>query len=125
MIQGKTILIVEDEKSLSDLLKEQLENVGFSVLVANNGKDGLAIALQKHPDLIVLDLIMPVMSGVSVIEKLKEDPHGRDIKIIVLSNLLNTGKLPEASVDGHGVYKYIVKTDIKIGDLIKEIEGMF
>ena len=125
MIQGKTVLLIEDEKSLRSLLKGQLENVGFNVLVAGDGQEGLNVALEKHPDLIILDLILPVMSGVSLIEKLKEDSYGKNIKIIVLSNLTDTGKLPEENIGSHGIYKYIIKSDIKISDLVEEIKAIF
>lgn len=125
MPEKKTILIVEDEKSIREALKEKLENNDFSVLVANNGQEGLDLALQKHPDLIILDIIMPVMSGIQMIEKLKEDIWGENVRIIILTNMMDTGKLPKASVNSKGVYKYIVKTDIKIEELVKQIREMF
>lgn len=81
----KTILIVDDEPDVRQVLGKALEAEGFSILTADNGKDALMITRQELPDIVILDLLMPDISGGSVGLTLKEDPLTKDIPIIFLS----------------------------------------
>lgn len=110
----KTILIAEDELLLRNALRDKLMREGFAVLEAKNGKEGLKIALSKHPDLILLDIIMPIMDGMTMLAKLREDKWGKDARVIVLTNL------SEIAV-AHESYDYLVKSDWKIEDLIARV----
>lgn len=119
MEQKKRILIVEDEVSLRSALREKLEREGFEALEAKNGVEGLAAALSEHPDLILLDIIMPVMDGMTMLKKLREDVRGMDAKVIVLTNLSDNEKLADAME--HGTYDYLVKSDWKLEDVVKVV----
>ena len=66
------ILIVEDEVNIKIILKRRLEEEGFSVLEAENGEDGLNMAKNKHPDLILIDILLPRMDGITMLEKIRE-----------------------------------------------------
>lgn len=116
---AEKILIVEDEISIINPLQIKLKKEGFQVLTADNGKKGLAVALKERPDLILLDIVMPVMDGLTMLEKLKEDKIGRKINIVILTNLTQLGG--EQSFDKRQVADYLVKSEWKIDDLIKKI----
>lgn len=116
MENNKKILLVEDEITLRNVMRDDLVSEGFSVLEAKNGAEGLEVALHSHPDLILLDVIMPVMDGMTMLKKLRQDPWGKDAKVIILTNLNEVGKISEA-VAGK-TYDYIIKSDIKLVDLI-------
>ncbi|TSC61438.1 MAG: two-component system, OmpR family, alkaline phosphatase synthesis response regulator PhoP [Parcubacteria group bacterium Greene0416_14] len=115
----KTILIVEDEESLSRVLVDGLTQEDFATRTAKNGEEGLEVALREHPDLILLDIIMPVMDGMTMLDKLRKDVWGKNAKIIVLTNLDSNEKIAESI--RHGAYDYLVKTDWKIEDVIAKV----
>ena len=81
------ILIVEDEEMLSTMYKVKFENDGYEVYTANNGAEGIEIAAQKVPHLILLDIIMPKIDGFAVLKKLKENPKTKGVPVILLTNL--------------------------------------
>jgi CheY-like chemotaxis protein len=81
----RSIVIVEDEVDLAELLQEHLESRGFRVAVAFDGKAGLAKIADDLPDLVLTDIMMPLMDGLEMIAKLKERPRTAEIPIIVMS----------------------------------------
>ena len=115
------ILIVEDEESLRTVLRDKLKGEGYNVLTAKNGKEGLAVALKKHPDLILADIIMPVMDGMTMVKKLRDDTWGKNVSVIILTNLSDAEKTAEA-VD-RGVFDILIKSDWKIEDVIDKIKN--
>ena len=85
----------------------------------------MELALSKHPDLILLDLIMPEMDGMSVLKKIREDKWGVTVPVIILTNLSAT---IEQSVDNtlaNSLTHYLIKSDWKLHDIVKKIEGIF
>ena len=80
-----TVLVVEDESDVVDLLRYNLSRAGFNVLIANNGTDGLEMARKNRPDVTVLDLMMPGLSGQEVCRALKRDPQTKDLAILMLT----------------------------------------
>jgi DNA-binding response OmpR family regulator len=112
IIKTHTILIVDDEKSLQSVLKAKLIKENFSVLEAANGKDGLDLAISKRPDLILLDLIMPIM-------ELRKDAWGKTARVIILTNLTDSTKVDEAKK--HNSYEYLIKSNWKMTDLVNKI----
>jgi two-component system alkaline phosphatase synthesis response regulator PhoP len=116
----KIILVVEDDSSYRRILKEKLEGEGFEVLAAQNGEEGMSMALEHHPDLIILDLVMPQMNGLEVIKTLRTDPWGRNAKIIILTVLEDSQKVAEAVANE--TFDYYVKTEIKVEELVGRIK---
>jgi len=116
---GKKILIVEDERDLRQALVDKFTHEGFDVFEAENGEKGLKVALKEHPDLILLDIIMPVMDGITMMEKMCEDKWGQDVPVIMLTNLTDIKRVSEAVESG--VYEYLVKSDWKIEDVVKRV----
>ncbi|MBU1119004.1 response regulator [Patescibacteria group bacterium] len=116
----KKILIVEDEIFLLDILEKRLEQKGFTVLKADDGEKGLEFALREHPDLILLDILMPKMDGLEMTKKLREDAWGKNAHVVVLSNLNETGTRRE--FEELGIDEYYVKSDWKLEDIGKKAE---
>ncbi len=87
MNRPKTILIIEDSSLLRAVARGAMEDAGFSVIEAENGKIGLDLALKEHPDLIMLDLMMPVMDGVTMYTLLRKDLWGKGASIVVLTGI--------------------------------------
>ena len=81
----KTILIIEDSPLLRAVLRDTLESAGFTINEAENGKIGLETATRDHPDLIMLDLMMPVMDGMTMFKLLREDAWGKSVPVIMLT----------------------------------------
>lgn len=114
---NKTILIVEDEMAMAKALSQKLKNVGFDVLTAYDGEEGLATATKMRPDLLMLDIIMPKMDGMSLLKKIREDERwGKTVPIIMLTNLSDADNVSEAAK--HEVYDFLVKTDWRLEDVV-------
>jgi len=112
----KKVLVIDDEKVLRELLLSKIGQAGFEVVGAADGDEGLKKALAEHPDLILLDIIMPKMDGITMLKKLREDVWGKIVPVIVLSNL-NTAEAVEKSLES-GAYDYLVKVDYSLDDLV-------
>ena len=84
---GKIILIIDDDPTVSELMKRQLSKEGYQVIIAPNGKDGIRLARELKPDAITLDILMPEMDGWSVLRTLKADPEVSNIPVIMASIL--------------------------------------
>ena len=78
------VLLVDDEPSIQKMIGKRLEVEGFDVLLASDGKEALAIAMREHPDVIILDLLMPSMDGFQVCEELKKSSTSKDIPIVAV-----------------------------------------
>lgn len=113
------ILIVEDEKPLLTALTASFERTEIKVLTAHDGEEGLKVALQEHPHLILLDLVMPKMDGITMLHKLREDDWGKDVKVIILTNLDDQKKVAEVEQDR--VSGYFIKTNLNIKDVVEMV----
>ena len=119
---NKTILVVEDEKTVLRAITEKFSGEGFDVLSAENGEDGLAKALEKKPDLILLDLIMPKMTGIQMMHRLRESPgYGEKVPIIILTNLSANDRISLEVAKDEPSY-YLVKADWKINDVVQKVK---
>lgn len=116
----RLMLIVEDEKPLLKALTEKFAHQGFRVLTAENGEKGLSLALENHPEIILLDIVMPKMDGITVVKKLREDEKCKNIPVILLTNLYDNEKLAEAGK--YGVFDYLIKSDWKLEDVVKKVK---
>ena len=119
-MEQKTILVVEDEASLQNILLDKLKEENFLCFKANNGEEGLKIALEKHPDLILLDIIMPVMEGMTMLKKLREDTWGKKVPVILLTNLSDEAKINTA--EEKKAADYLVKADWKLEDVVTKVK---
>lgn len=117
---NKKILIIEDESLISSVLSKKLTGSGFDVLTASDGEDGLEKALTENPDLILLDIVMPKLDGISLAEKYNQKKTGLKAPIIILSNLDRADKIEESKKKG--VHDYLVKTNWSLDDVVEKIK---
>ncbi len=117
----KKILIVEDEKSLLEALSMKFSGAGFEVTEARDGVQGLELALSKRPDIILLDIVMPRMDGITMLKRLREYDWGKDVPVILLTNLGDSEKIAE--VMEYGVYDYLVKAEWKMEELVERVKN--
>jgi len=118
----KTILVVEDEKNLRDAITDVLGRNGFIALNAKNGKEGVELALSKHPDLILLDLIMPEMDGMTALKNIRQDSWGAHVPVIILTNVSAASEQIIDDMVTHKPMNYLIKSDWKIHDVVKKVE---
>jgi len=118
---AKKILIIEDEKPLATMLSSKLTDEGFETTIAPDGEEGLKKCLEWKPDLVLLDIVMPKMDGMTMLKKLRAMDEGRDLHVILLTNLSETSKVYEAVT--LGVKDYLVKTNWDLDEIIEEIKN--
>jgi len=112
----KIILVGEDDTFLSKVYKTKLAKEGFQVEHGINGEEILRLAREKKPDLILLDLIMPVMDGFETLAQLKADPDLKDIKVVILSNL--NQEEDKEKVLKLGAVEFVVKANVSFKEVI-------
>jgi CheY-like chemotaxis protein len=122
MPDAEKVLIIEDDKFLSSLIKGRLEKDSFPALQAFDGEEALQILKKERPALIILDLIMPKVSGFEVLEAISIDPQLNRIPVIILSNLAQDSDIEKAK--RLGAVEYFVKIRVSIEDLIKKVESL-
>ncbi len=115
----KKILLVEDDVALSAVYKSRLELEGFETHEVNNGEDALSAAIEFKPDLILLDAMMPKISGFDVLDILRNTPETANIRIIMLTALSQPKDKERA--ESLGVDDYLVKSQVVIGDVIERV----
>ena len=115
----KKVLICEDDKSFLWILRQSFENEGFSVIFAQDGEEGLTMAIGENPDLILLDILMPKMDGITMARKLKE--NGSKPMIIFLTNFKDAEHI-SAAVEVFGETDYIVKSDLHVDQIIVRVK---
>ena len=117
------ILIVEDEASQRRALRESLAQKGFSILEAMDGVKGLGVALREHPDIILLDIRMPMMDGMTMMHKLRKDAWGKKAAVIILTNYdTNDNKLFQITIDRPSYY--LIKSNSPIEQILEKIQEL-
>jgi DNA-binding response OmpR family regulator len=121
----KKLLIVEDEPSARKVMAEKFTREGFDVEMAVNGEEGLAFAIKHHPDLVLLDIIMPKMDGITMLQKLREDSDwGKQVPVIILTNITFDDEKKMEHLAKLGPECYLVKADWKLADVTKKVEEL-
>lgn len=118
--QMKKILLVEDDDNLASVYETRLQAEGFNIRRVPNGEDALAAALEYKPDLILLDVMMPKVSGFDVLDILRNTPETAKIKIIMLTALSQDTDKERA--ESLGVDDYLVKSQVVIADVVDRIK---
>ncbi len=116
----KKILLVEDDTALAAVYKSRLELEGFEILEVNNGEDALSAAVKFRPDLVLLDAMMPKISGFDVLDILRNTPDTANIRVIMLTALSQPKDKERA--ESLGVDDYLVKSQVVIGDVVDRIK---
>lgn len=115
------LLIVDDEAPLLQILSDAFTSEGFMVRTAADGEEGLAQALDWHPDLILLDIVMPKMDGMTMLHKLRATEEGKKIAVILLTNLSDSTKVYDALANG--AFDFLVKANWSIKDIVREVKS--
>lgn len=117
---GKKILLVEDDEGLASVYQTRLEAEGFTIRRVPNGEDALAAAIEFKPDLILLDAMMPKVSGFDVLDILRNTPETTNIRIIMLTAL--SQEADQQRAEELGVDEYLVKSQVVIADVVERIK---
>jgi DNA-binding response OmpR family regulator len=115
----KKVLLVEDDDALASVYETRLQAEGFDLRRVPNGEDALAAALEYKPDLILLDVMMPKVSGFDVLDILRNTPETADVKVIMLTALSQDTDRERA--ESLGVDDYLVKSQVVISDVVDKI----
>ena len=115
------ILVTDDEPNIVQTLKDRLEMNEYKVFTAENGKEGLESAIQNEPDIILLDVIMPVMDGHEMLEALRKHPKGKDCAVIMLTARSQMQDISRANAAG--IEDYIIKP-FDLSELLEKIESI-
>jgi DNA-binding response OmpR family regulator len=118
---GKKIVLADDEQFISIAYSDGLSRAGYEVVVAHDGEEALEKIRAEHPDLILLDLMMPKVNGFDVLKAVKMDAQLQNIPVIILSNLSQQTDAEE--VRRLGAVDFIVKSDISLEQLIERIQS--
>lgn len=116
----KKILLVEDDRALASVYRARLELEGFEVQEVNDGEDALSAAVKFRPDLILLDAMMPKISGFDVLDILRNTPETANIRIIMLTALSQPKDKERA--EQLGVDDYLVKSQVVISDVVDRVK---
>ena len=115
------IAIIEDDQAISQMYRIKFETEGYEVEITENGKLGLELVENFRPDIILLDLMMPEMSGDEMLAKLRQTDFGRDVKVIILTNM-GEQEAPDI-LKSLGVSVFIVKAEMtprQVAELVKK-----
>ena len=112
---ARRVLLAEDDRFLRRACEASLRQRGFTVIAAADGEEGLRQARAEHPELILLDLLMPKLAGVEVLRALKADPDTKAIPVLILSN--SSREQDIAEVSNLGISGYFVKSNLSLQEL--------
>lgn len=118
------ILLVDDEPDIISVYKAKLEKVGYQVITASDGAQAIRMVSEQHPDLVLMDMKMPVMDGLTAQTKLKEDPATKDVKVVFLtafSDPMNP-EIDERSAKENGAVDFI-KKGVSLDELVEKVRG--
>lgn len=121
---SKYILIVEDDDFILDVYEKKLALEGYSIAIARNGNEAMELIRKRRPDLLLLDIMLPLKDGFQVLKEIREDEELTDIRVIVMSNLSQNKDMARAKE--LGVTDYIVKSNISLPDMVERVrKAMF
>jgi DNA-binding response OmpR family regulator len=116
-----TILFIEDDPLLLKMYETKFKSEGLRVLAAQDGEEGLKLASNERVDLIILDLMMPKLSGLDMLERLRSQAHGKSHVVIVLTNLTKEEEIKRAM--DLGVKEYLVKADLTPNEVAAKVKA--
>lgn len=120
--QSQNIVIVDDNVSLCEIYKIRLSALGYTISTANDGLAGLKLIEEVKPDLVLLDLMLPKMAGDQVLESMRKSDWGKDIKVMILSNLNEADATP--GLRDQGIVGYAVKANLSNDELDRLVDDI-
>lgn len=114
------IAIIEDDSVISQMYRMKFEADGFDVQVANNGKDGIDLVREFQPDIVLLDISMPVMNGDVALKSIRKEEWGKTVPVLILTNL-GEEEAPK-DIRSLGIESYIVKADLTPRQVVARVK---
>lgn len=113
------VLVVDDEFSVAEVVESILTDAGHEVVTASNGRQGLERANERPPDLVLLDVMMPIMSGPGMLEAMQKNPQLRDVPAVIMSSL------PESIVakSANGMYVAYLRKPFRVRSVVEVVES--
>ena len=121
-LNGKKVMWVEDDQFLSGIIAQKLSSQGTTLIHASNGEDGVLMAKKERPDILILDILLPGISGFDVLLSVKADDTTKDIPVIMFSNLGDPEDVKKAL--DLGATKFLIKATLVPDELVKELEAI-
>ncbi len=118
----KLVLIIEDDKFFQTLVSKRLENEGFDVMAASDSKEALKILEESNPSLIILDLILPLLSGFEILSIVKKNEKTKDIPVLILSNLGQKEEIEKAMA--LGAVDFMVKVNFIPDEIVRKVKSI-
>lgn len=115
----KLLLLIEDNPLLNGMYKSAFEKRGVEVLFAHDGETGINVAKEKNPDVVLLDILMPGIDGLEVLERLKKDEATKHIKIVILTIVKKEDAMEKAKK--LGAIDYLVKSELKLQEIVDKV----
>lgn len=116
----KRILIVEDEASVRKIIHAELAKHDIDIDEAPNGEEAFQIAIKRHPDVVVLDFLMPKMHGIEFMQKVKSEEWGKKVAVLILTNLPDEPRLVELQKQGQ--CEILSKADASLDDIVQAVK---
>ena len=120
MENSKKILLIEDDPFIAEIYETYLKNAGLEVALAEDGQKGIRQSKETHPDLILLDLLLPKADGFEVLGILKSEPELKNIPVIIITNLADKESIEKAS--SLGAIDYIIKVNISSKEIVQKVK---
>lgn len=120
ILKGRKVMWIEDDRFLSDLITRRLTDEGVKILSAEDGQSALPKVEREMPDVILLDILLPTLSGFEVLERLKKNPKTKGIPVIILSNLGQKTDIDRGVA--LGAARFLIKATVTLDEIIEEIE---
>ncbi|MBU1292351.1 response regulator [Patescibacteria group bacterium] len=117
-----SILVIEDDKFLRELLVRKLEGTGFNILIAVDGQEALKKVKEELPQLILLDLVLPSLDGYDILKQIKQDPQTSKIPVIILSNLGQEEEVKKGL--DLGANDYLIKAHFTPDEIIRKVKAV-
>jgi len=114
------IMIVEDDSALRDIYSSRFQAEGYSVVTASDGEEALTVAVREKPNLIILDVMMPKISGFDALDILRATPETKDIKVIMMSALSQTADIERGK--NLGADDYLVKSQVTLSEVVVRVK---
>ena len=117
----KKVLIIEDDDHISKIYGIKLSKENVDTIVARDGQEGINMIASEKPDLVLLDLMIPIKDGFTVLEEVKKTPFGKNLPILVLSNLGQESDIEKAT--SLGAADYFIKVNLSIQEVIDKVKS--
>lgn len=122
-MEKKRILIVEDDNFVAEVYLAKLSEMGYETVLAQNGEEGLVELKKGKIDLILLDILMPIMNGIEMLEEVKKNEEWKNIPVILLTNIGEKESIQK--VRDMGVKNYLIKSHFTPAEVIEKVESVF